>query len=141
MHEGLYFRPRADESVTRQRRSKPFADNVQPIHYFVTPSPMPDDPDSHWVTAIVIANPIHDLQDWGAAEYVPYELDFLRHSEELICALRDHHPYQDGRQYTYRLTEFEHTRTSDVTVCRPVVDWDRDDDAEPSDEASGQDRS
>jgi hypothetical protein len=141
VHEGLYFRPRADESVTRHRRSKPFADNVQPIHYFVTPSPMPDDRDPDWVTAIVIANPIHDLQGRDSAEYVPYELDFLRDSERLICALRDHHPYQDGRQYTYRLTGFEYARTSDVTVCRPVVDWDRDDDTGPSDGASGPDRS
>jgi hypothetical protein len=48
--------------------------------------------------------------------------DGLHPCEQFIGALRDHHPHRDGRQYTYRLAGFEHAHTSDVTVCRPIVE-------------------
>ncbi|MFL6120228.1 restriction endonuclease [Actinophytocola sp.] len=141
VHEGLYFRPRADESVTRHRPAKPYADTVQPIHCFVTPSPLPDDRDPDWVTGIVIINPFYDPEHRQPAKRLPEGLNSLRDCEQLVCALHDHHPYRDGRQYTYRLTGFEHAHTSDVTVCRPIVDWDRDDDTAASGDLSGPDRS
>lgn len=140
VHEGLYFRPRADESVTRHRSADPYADDVRPIHLFVTPSSMPEDPVPDWVTSIVIANPFHEQECGQSSVHLPVELDWLRHGEQLICALREHHPHQDGRHYTYRLTGFDHAHTSDVTVCRPVVDWDVDDTMSSID-ATGLDRS
>lgn len=38
------------------------------------------------------------------------------------------HPHDD-RRYNYRLAGFQHAHSSDVTVCRPIVDWDRDETA------------
>lgn len=139
VHEGLYFRPRTDESVTRHRPTDSYASDVRPIYHVVTTSPAPEGPVQQWVTGIVIANPFHDKHRDRSTERLPEGLNLLRHCEQLTCDLRDHHPYQDGRDYTYRLTGFEHAHTSDVTVCRPIVDWDRNETA-PSGAAPASDR-
>lgn len=111
------------ESVTRNGSVDGYTDDVRPIHYFVAPSPMPEDPVPEFVTSIVIANPFHDPHGGEAAQHLSAGLNWLRHGEQLICSLRDHHPHGDGRQYIYRLAGFEHAHSSDVTVCRPIVDW------------------
>jgi Holliday junction resolvase len=120
-HDGLYFRTRAEESVTRRRLADQYRVTTQPINHLVMASHMPDDPIHEWVTGVVIANPFHG----STGDYLdgpPGRLDGLRDSEQLICALRDHHP-NDGRRRDYRLSVFEYAQTSDVTVCRPIADW------------------
>ncbi|WP_166659130.1 restriction endonuclease [Labedaea rhizosphaerae] len=125
VHESLYFRPRANESVKRHHFADAQVANVQPIHHFVTTSREPEDPVQEWVTGIVIINPFHEKHGDSPTKHLPDGATSLRHREQLVCDLRHHHPYLGRHEYSYRFTGFELAHTSDATVCRPIVDWTR----------------
>lgn len=128
-HDGLYFRPRAEESVTRRILREEYRVETRPISYLVTDSYSSDQPiwppTADRVTGVVIPNPFLGSTDnyLATTDHRAY-LEWIHDSEQLICALRLHHPL-DGQRRDYRLKLFEYARTSDVMVCRPIVDWRR----------------
>lgn len=121
VHDGAYFRPRTEESVSR-RPGGPLAASVQPIYHLTTNEHDPGFPFAEWVTGIVIANPFRGSSEGEVLDCLPEGLGLLRGSELLVCDLAQHHPL-DGRRYAYHLRGFEHARTSDAMVCRPIADW------------------
>ncbi|MFC5268955.1 restriction endonuclease [Kribbella qitaiheensis] len=122
IHEGLYFRPRAEPSVRRYRDGKPLANDVTPIHLVTSPKSNPELTFDHWVTGIVIANPFHIANGHDGPSFPPEIPSQVCGSEHLICALAHHHPL-DGRELSYDLVRIEDTSTSDALVIRPVADW------------------
>lgn len=123
VHDGLYYRPRAEKSVSRHRPDDGFPRPVQPIGYLIAPERDHDFPFTDWVTGIIIANPYRQSTDHGARRPVLEGLRMLEHSEYLICDLAEHHPL-DGRRCSYHVRSFETARTSNALVCRPVANWE-----------------
>ncbi|MFJ7212212.1 restriction endonuclease [Amycolatopsis sp. NPDC098790] len=127
VHEGLYWRPRGDRSVTRSRESRPLVADVRPLAYLVGPAGLVADDPTEWVSGIVIANPfIAEPADAGRAE-LPDGLALLEESEHLVCALAEHHRLGDLSRYSYYLRSLEYARTSEALVCRPVANWRSED--------------
>ncbi|MEV6621273.1 restriction endonuclease [Amycolatopsis sp. NPDC051106] len=123
VHEGVYWRPRGGQSVTRSREPRPLVSDVRPLAYIVGPDSFQDNDTTEWISGIVIANPFTaDLAGTDRAE-LPDGLALLEASEHLICALAEHHLLDDLSRYTYYLRNIEYARTSDALVCRPVANW------------------
>jgi hypothetical protein len=122
VHDGLYFRPHAEASVTRRRLRDKYRVETPPISYRVMDSHVSDDRIPKWVTGIVVANPIFGAEHDDLLDGFYGEIEGIRECEQLVCTLWEHHPH-DGVPRDYRLAAFDFARTSDVTVCRPIADW------------------
>ena len=123
VHDGVYFRPRAEQSVKHHHGSPRLVDGVRPIAYLTSVEDEIDD-STEWVTGIIVNNPFRDADPGTPRWSGPEGLQILQESELLVCSLAHHHPLDD-KPYAYYLRNIELATTSDVAVCRPVADWDQ----------------
>jgi hypothetical protein len=123
VHEGLYFRPRTEQSVERIRGPRALVTDVRPLAYLIGPERLLGDVATEWVTGIVIANPLYATSASESGIDLPAGLELLQDSEHLVCDLAERHMLDDLERYTYDLRGFESARTSEALVCRPVANW------------------
>jgi hypothetical protein len=105
------FIPRADQvDVT------PLAFVVKPDRTF-SDSERPENP---VVCGVVVENPFwRGSSSDEKPEWWPDSADEPRY---LVCSLRHHHPLSTPK-HPYRLTRCQSTRTADICIVRPIVDW------------------
>jgi hypothetical protein len=122
--EPVYFRPRADESVTRTEPPAGELPRLTPVAFVVKPNALGSDPNgADWVAGIVVENPYRRARD--AARHAPPDWvpRMVEDSAYLICDLRSWHQFVNAKS-TYRLWYFETAWTSNALVVRAVADWD-----------------
>lgn len=127
-----YFRPLATRAVIHRRAPRDVP--LEAVGYLVADDPFPTDPTQpepepdedpsdavpeEWVTGIIARNPFRD----GAGLPAPEDWPAQAHTSELlVCDLRSHHPL-DKFPDAYHLDSWQHARTTDAQVFRPVADW------------------
>ncbi|MBB1152512.1 restriction endonuclease [Amycolatopsis dendrobii] len=128
-HESLYFRPRTERSVARSRAPHITVKDVQALAYLIGPERLLSDAPTEWVTGIVITNPFYATPASKRTAELPVGLELIQDSQHLICDLAEHHKLDDLSRYTYEFQGFESARTSGALVCRPIANWNHQDDA------------
>jgi hypothetical protein len=125
-----HFRPLTSSAVVYRRAARNVP--LEAVAYLVASDPFSTDPTElggdedeldatpeDWVTGIVARNPFYQESDLAEPEGWPGQ---AHASELLLCDLRSHHPL-DKLPDTYHLDSWQHARTTDAQVFRPVADW------------------